>query len=46
MGGRLYHAGAHSPVSEQTHFTSETTKVKIELAIGTSLETVLDRRID
>jgi hypothetical protein len=24
MGGCLYHAGAHSPITEQTHFTSET----------------------
>lgn len=24
VGGRLYHAGAHSSVSQQTHFTSET----------------------
>jgi hypothetical protein len=35
MGGRLYHAGAHSPVSGQTHFTSKTIG---ELVIGVNVD--------
>ncbi len=34
MGGRLYHADAHSPILQQTHFTSGARSQKVYVGVN------------